>query len=148
MPDVKSAFGAEFEGELPDTLDEAALSRLRTVAYVLDECIRLPGTNFRFGLDPILSVVPGAGDAVGAGVSLYVIAESAYLGVGPKTVLRMLANVGIDAVGGSVPIVGVVFDAVWKTNKRNVELAFEDLAVPEEGQFDEAGAVEIEVEEP
>jgi hypothetical protein len=85
MDDIEDAFDAEFEGEIPDTVDEAALVRMRTASYLLDECFRVPGTEFRFGLEPVLSVVPVVGDAVGAGFSLYIVAESAYLGVGPLT---------------------------------------------------------------
>ncbi|PSP52813.1 DUF4112 domain-containing protein, partial [Halobacteriales archaeon QH_3_68_24] len=110
MDDVESAFDVDFDGEIPETVDRAALERMRTVAWVLDECIRVPGTEFRFGLDPILSVVPVVGDAVAAGFSAYIVLESANLGVGYKTLVRMIANIAIDAVGGSVPYAGTVFD--------------------------------------
>jgi len=152
MTDYAEDFDVEFEGELPDTLDEASLERIRTVAYLLDESIDVPGTPLEVGIDPALSMIPVVGDAIGAGLSLYIIAESAYLGVGPKTIVRMLANVTIDFVGGSVPYVGPVFDAFWKSNKRNLELAFDDLAVPEgEGETDgtdDDEPVEIEVTGP
>jgi len=151
MTDYAEEFDVEVQGELPDTLDEASLERIRTVAYILDESIDVPGTPLEVGVDPALSMIPVVGDAVGAGFSLYIVAEAAYLGVGPKTIVRMLANVTLDFVGGSVPYVGPVFDAFWKSNKRNLELALNDLAVPEgEAGDDDAdeGAVEIEVTGP
>lgn len=108
---------------IPDAADEAALRRARAVATILDESIRVPGTNYRIGIDPLLSALPSpAGDAVGAGLSLYIVLEAANLGVPYATVVRMLANVGVDAAVGSVPVVGALFDAVWKANRRNVAL--------------------------
>lgn len=105
-----------------ETDERAALRRARRVSELLDESLRVPGTDFRLGLDPILSVVPGGGDAAAATISLYVVGEAARAGVPTPVLLRMLANVGVDAVGGSVPVAGTVFDALWKANKRNVEL--------------------------
>ena len=80
----------------------------------------------------MLGVLPVAGDVVSAGFSLYIVAESAYLGVSFTTLVRMLANITADVASGSVPVVGTLFDAVWKANKRNVELAAQDLAEPVE----------------
>jgi hypothetical protein len=125
--DVRDALGPDLAAELPDTVDAATIDRLRRVAYVLDELVRVPGTNFRFGADPVLGTLPVVGDVLSAGVSLYVVLESARLGVSYTTLLRMLANVGVDAALGSIPLVGGLFDAVWKVNKRNLGLALADL---------------------
>lgn len=130
--DIESAL-EEFGDDLPAEVDEAAINRMQTVARALDEGFRLPGTNFRFGLDPIVGILPGAGDTATALVSLYIVAESARMGVSQSTLLRMLANIAVDTVGGSVPILGVVFDAFWKSNKWNVKLAIEELADSSEG---------------
>ncbi len=114
--------------EIDQTIDEfgtderAALRRARRVSRLLDESIRVPGTDFKLGVDPILSVVPGGGDAAAAAISLYVVAEAARAGVPTPVLMRMVANVGVDAVGGSVPVADAVFDALWKANKRNVRL--------------------------
>lgn len=116
---------------LLDEADEAALRRIRAVAYVLDEAVRVPGTNYRVGVDPTLSLLPGAGSLVGAGLSLYIVAEAAYLGVPLSTVVRMLANVAVDTAVGAVPVVGVLFDAAWKSNKMNVQLVERALAARE-----------------
>lgn len=136
--------------DLPDSVDEAAVDRLSTVAHLLDECVRLPG-GFSVGLDPILGSVPVVGDALTTGVSLYVVLEAAYLGVSYTTVVRMLGNVAVDVVGGAVPVVGLLFDALWKTNRRNVELLLDDLAVEDTTETDadrastESETVAIEV---
>ncbi|WP_152043283.1 DUF4112 domain-containing protein [Salinigranum salinum] len=150
--DLDDAFTDDLAVELPPTVDEAAVRRMASVSRLLDESVRIPGTEFDVGLDPLLSALPGnVGDAVGAGLSLYIVLESARLGVSFTTLVRMLANIAIDVAVGSVPVVGVLFDALWKANVRNVELALEDLAdaaaqsaVPEDG--DDADAVTIEVE--
>ena len=109
--------------------ERAALDRTRTASRLLDEAIRVPGTDFRVGIDPILSLVPVSGDAVGAVCSLYIVAEAVRLGITRKTLLKMLTNVAVDTVGGSIPVVGSLVDAVWKANRRNVALLEDHLAV-------------------
>ncbi|WP_222917576.1 DUF4112 domain-containing protein [Natrinema sp. SYSU A 869] len=123
--------------DLPAAVDEAAIKRMRVVAHTLDEGVRVPGTDFKVGLDPIVGILPGAGDTAAAAVSLYLVVESARLGVSQSTLLRMLANIGVDTVIGSIPVLGVVFDAFWKANKWNLKLAIEDLA--DEGGESESG---------
>ena len=122
---------------LPDSVDEAAVQRMQFVARLLDDSIRLPGTEFKIGLDPIVGVLPVAGDAVAAALSGYIILESARLGVSYLTLLRMLANVGVDFAVGSVPVVGDIFDVAWKANVRNLQLALADLGA-------DAEAVEVD----
>lgn len=99
--------------------EEAALRRVRAVSRLLDEAIRVPGTNFRIGVDPILGILPVAGDAVAAAVSLYPVAEAYRLGAPMPMLAKMLALVAIDASIGSVPLLGPLFDAVWKANTWN-----------------------------
>ncbi len=125
---------------LPESVDDAAVRRMRTVAYVLDESVPIPGTDRRVGLDPLLGAVPVVGDAVSGAISLYIVLEAARLGVSYGTLLRMIANVAVDAVAGALPVVGDLFDAVWKSNRRNLQLVLADLT------DDETAAVEIEVE--
>ena len=103
------------------------LERLRTLATALDESLRIPGTDFRVGIDPLLGVVPIAGDVAAGVLSLVIVAVAAWKGVSKLTLLRMLVNVAIDVVGGAVPVVGDLFDVYWKANVRNVELAAADL---------------------
>ena len=84
--------------------------------------MRIPGTKLRFGLDPILGLVPGLGDVAGAVLSGYIVLTGVRLGTPPSVVTRMIANVAIDSIVGSVPILGDLFDAGWKSNIRNVTL--------------------------
>ena len=107
--------------------EQAALKRARAMGRLLDEAVEIPGIGYRVGLDPVLSIAPVSGDIAGAALSLYIVAEAARLGVPPKTVAEMVLNVAIDAVGGSVPVLGTLVDAVWKANKRNVALLEEHL---------------------
>ena len=102
--------------------ESAALERVRRVARLQDEAIRVPGTDFRFGLDPVLGLLPVAGDTLSAVISLYPIVEAARLGAPKRTLAAMLTLVAVDAVIGSIPVVGSVFDAVWKANVWNVRL--------------------------
>ena len=143
--DLADAFDAEFEADLPETVDRAAVRRMKLVATFLDESVRIPGTNYRIGADPIIGVVPGAGDVVSAALSMYIVAESARLGVSPTTLLKMIANVSIDVAGGTVPYVGGLFDAAWKANKRNVELFVEDVT-SREGPAGDDDVTYIDVE--
>jgi len=102
--------------------ESAALERVRRVARLQDEAIRVPGTDFRFGLDPVLGLLPVAGDTLSAVISLYPIVEAARLGAPKRTLAAMLTLVAVDAVIGSIPVVGSVFDAVWKANEWNRRL--------------------------
>jgi len=80
----KSEFLTEFNERiehLPKSVDRAAVKRIQLVAYVLDEGIRVPGIGYRIGIDPVLGILPGAGDVLSGGVSLYIVVESARLGV-------------------------------------------------------------------
>lgn len=142
--------------DLPESVDEPALRRVKTVARVMDEAVEIPGTGVRVGLDPVLGVVPGAGDAVAAGISLYIVAEAAYLGVPLSTIVRMLANVAADAALGSIPVVGPVFDTFIRANKWNasyIEEFVADAAGDDEGEAvdsdadDDDGPVVIEITE-
>jgi hypothetical protein len=104
---------------MPDA--RARLRRLETLAWLLDSSIVLPG-GFRVGLDPILGLLPGIGDAIGALVSAYIVNEARALGV-PRTILiRMMGNVLLDTLVGSIPVAGDLFDAAFKANMRNMAL--------------------------
>lgn len=120
-------FDADIATELPETLDEAAVERMRLVARLLDDSIPVPGTSFKIGIDPIVGVLPVAGDLATGALSLYIVAEAARLGVSYGTLFKMLANVSLDVAGGSVPVIGPVFDATWKANKRNMKMFLEEM---------------------
>ena len=93
----------------------------------LDARFRIPGTNWRFGLDGLIGLAPGIGDTLTTLASLYLVAEAWRLGVGKRTLARMIANVAIDSVIGAVPVAGDLFDFVWKANRRNIALLERDL---------------------
>ena len=104
----------------------AKLARLRWLARLMDSAVGLPGTRFRIGLDGLFGLAPVAGDAASAAVALYIVWEARRLGAPPSLVARMLGNVALDAFGGSVPLLGDLFDVAFKANVRNVDL-LEDL---------------------
>jgi hypothetical protein len=104
--------------------------RLDTLSYVLDNSIPLPGTNRRFGLDAIIGLVPGFGDAAGSLMSAYIVVQAARLGAPASSLVRMVLNVGIEAVVGAIPFAGDLFDAWFKANVRNVRLLRQELDRP------------------
>ena len=106
------------------------LSRARTLTRLLDSAARVPGTSFRFGLDPLLGLIPGLGDMTGAALSGYLVLLASRHGA-PKTVIvRMLGNVAIDTVVGTMPVLGDLFDAGWKSNTRNLALLERHVGQP------------------
>ena len=110
------------------------LEHLRRLAYWLDEGIRLPGTRLRIGLDPIIGLVPGFGDAAGAVLAAGILVEAVRRGVSRFTLGRIAYNIALDALLGAVPLIGDAFDAVWKANLRNIVLIDRHVAVPAEAR--------------
>lgn len=97
------------------------LQRIRFLANLLDTCFVLPG-GYRIGIDPILGLIPGVGDIIGAALSLYLVREASRLGISKWIVFRMVGNVGVEALIGCVPVLGDLFDAAFKANIRNLRL--------------------------
>jgi len=89
---------------------------------LMDEAIPIPGTDLRFGLDAILGLIPGVGDAVSAAASLSVLGLAVREGVPWVVLLRMVLNLGVDALVGAIPALGTVFDVFYKANRRNLTL--------------------------
>lgn len=102
--------------------DEARFKRVRLLSRLLGEQFRIPGTTYRVGLDGLLGFIPGIGDAAGALLSTYILYEAIRLGTPKALLFRMIANIGIDTVGGAIPVVGDIFDMAWKANKKNAAL--------------------------
>jgi disulfide bond formation protein DsbB len=100
------------------------IRRLRSLAWLLDNSIPLPG-GYRIGLDPIIGLVPGLGDAIGALISAYIINEARGLGAPRSILMRMTGNVLLEALIGAVPFAGDLFDAAFKANTRNLALLAE-----------------------
>ena len=108
---------------------QARLKRLRRLAWLIDGAFGIPGTRFRFGLNSLIGLVPVGGDAILGAISLYIVYEAAQLGVPGPQLVRMIANVGVEVVGGSVPIVGDLFDMALKANLRNLAIIERHLGV-------------------
>ncbi|MDR9502234.1 MAG: DUF4112 domain-containing protein [Desulfurivibrionaceae bacterium] len=106
--------------------------RLERLAWYLDSSIKIPGLNARFGIDGLLGLIPGVGDTIGALISSVVISEAARLGAPKVLLLKMAFNVALDALVGTVPVLGDLFDFVWKANQRNVQLLNSYLDRPRE----------------
>ena len=99
----------------------AALERLEWLANIMDTAIVLPG-NIRVGADAVIGLLPGIGDAVTTGISLWIVKEAHALGVPKHVLTRMIGNVAVDAFTGIVPVLGDAFDVIWRANRRNVRL--------------------------
>jgi hypothetical protein len=106
----------------------ARLERLEWLANLLDTAVVIPGTRIRFGADAVLGLAPGLGDAITTGVALWIVYEARQLGAPLHLVARMVGNVAVDGLFGSVPLVGDVFDVMWRANRRNVALLRDHLA--------------------
>ena len=95
---------------------------LDLLSHILDDFLQIPGTSIRFGLDGIVGLIPGIGDLVGGIASCVIIFAAWMRGVPYVTVARMVANVGIEVVVGSIPVLGDMFDIAWRANRRNYAL--------------------------
>jgi hypothetical protein len=98
------------------------LEALRKVALMLDSAFVVPGTSYRFGLDPILGLVPGLGDLVSPLFTIGILWQARELALPRIVQLRMIFNVAIDSLVGAVPLLGDLFDFAWKANKMNLAL--------------------------
>ncbi len=96
--------------------------RLTRMATVLDSAIAIPGTRLRLGLDPVIGLIPGIGDAIGLLLGLWMLWQARSVKAPADVQLKMLGNLGIEAVLGAVPLLGDAFDLVWQANQRNRHL--------------------------
>jgi hypothetical protein len=106
---------------------EARIARIGALATLLDSAILIPGTDIRFGLDALIGLVPGIGDAVTTALGLYIVNEARALGAPRLLIARMVANVALDGVVGAVPLVGDAFDVAFRANRRNMKLLRDHL---------------------
>lgn len=95
---------------------------LRSLQRLLDDAFRVPGTSLRFGWDPLIGLIPWAGDVLTAVLSCAIILQAHHLGVPRVVQLRMVMNVAIDVLVGVIPVFGDVADVFWKSNAKNFAL--------------------------
>lgn len=107
---------------LEDHPDYAYVEQCRRLAFWLDGAFALPGTNYRFGLDGLIGLIPGFGDALTMLISLRVMALAKEAGLPPMKILQMAINTGLDWGIGSIPMIGDLFDFFFKSNRRNLAL--------------------------
>ena len=118
---ARSKSAAEFWRDYSKGLThEQRLAQVRFIARMMDDQFRVP--DLRFGLDFLLGLFPGLGDAVTSIISLLIVHHAWQSGASKLTLARMLGNVGIDFLVGSVPLFGDVFDFAWKANRKNARL--------------------------
>lgn len=109
----------------------STVRRLRRFSYLLDSAIRIPGTPYRIGIDPLLDILPIGGDFIGTALSIYIVIEAARMGVSRPILVQMVTNILLDTAIGTVPVLGTVADAVWKANGKNIDLLETELQIPQ-----------------
>lgn len=117
-----TAKGAQYVPEQLDSKRQRSLARLDKLAWFLDDSIPIPFSRFRVGFDALIGIVPGVGDLVTTGISLWMIAVAVRNGAPKNIVGKMLGNTLVEFVVGIVPGIGDLFDAAFKANKRNMKL--------------------------
>jgi hypothetical protein len=115
-----------------------ALDRIRKFSRLMDTAFRIPGIGFRFGWDPIIGLIPGAGDLVSTVFSGYIILLATRFKLPTKVLAWMIFNVALESVVGTIPLIGDLFDAYYKSNIRNLSLLEEHL------QIDEPELIEVD----
>lgn len=95
---------------------------VESLSVLLDNKFQIPGTSFRFGLDPVINLVPYLGNLIGFGISTLLVMMMTRYGVSPKVVIKMLLNVALDALIGAIPILGKFGDFFYKANQKNYAL--------------------------
>jgi hypothetical protein len=98
------------------------LQSFERMANLLDSKFEIPGTGIRFGLDPLLSLMPVLGDLITLVISTMLIYTMHNHGASRKVVVKMMLNAGLDTIIGAIPLVGTVFDVFYRANERNVKL--------------------------
>lgn len=98
---------------------------IKRLVYLMDEQFRIPGTNFRFGFDPLMNLFPIVGDLSGFVISAGLLLAMAKRGAGNKMVVLMGINIFLDVTIGAIPFVGQIFDFYFKANSRNLKLMTE-----------------------
>jgi hypothetical protein len=122
-----SPFGTTFFDAARPLSRAERIARLDALATLMDTAFVVPGTNIRFGVDALIGLIPGIGDAITTLIALYIVREARELGAPRLLVWRMLGNVALDGLFGAVPLVGDAFDVAWRANRRNLKLLRDHL---------------------
>jgi hypothetical protein len=115
-------FGHSSANPFGNLTREQRLARLDAVARLLDVAFVVPGTNIRYGIDGIIGLIPVVGDIIATALSLWLVREARALGAPWHVTARMLGNVAIQGVVGTVPLAGDALDVLFRANMRNVRL--------------------------
>lgn len=132
------------QGDRPVNLEDAherhrlehasRLDRIRALSHLLDNAITIPGTDYSFGLDPIIGLLPGGGDVVGTILSAYIVLEATRFRLSVPTLTRMLFNIVLEMIVGMIPVLGDLFDVGWKANAKNLRLIEAHLQDPDKNK--------------
>lgn len=120
MSDEPESSSSESSEE--ESFDLAELRTSRRVSWLLDECIRIPGTSIRFGFDPILGLFPFGGESVATVIGASILGEAGKKGVPFKSLTRMGGNMLVNAGVGTIPVIGDLFSVWFKSNLRNYKM--------------------------
>ena len=107
------------------------MNALRGLQRMLDSVFRVPGTKITFGWDPLIGLVPWAGDVLTAVFSCAIILQAHHMRVPRVVQMRMVMNVAVDVIAGALPFIGDVADVFWKSNARNFDLLERHAAQPQ-----------------
>lgn len=119
---VDEVLGDQASPEAKQAVAEQLAPWVERLAYYLDDWIRIPGTNVRFGLDALVGLVPGVGDLVTGTGSVALLLLALRRRVPTIGIARMVMNIAVDTLGGALPVVGDAFDLAWRSNRKNLEI--------------------------
>lgn len=119
---IDKALGDALTPEAKKALAKELAPWAERLVFLLDEWIRIPGTNIRFGLDALVGLVPGVGDVVTGTGSIALLLYALKERVPTPALARMVANIGVDVLGGAIPVVGDAFDVAWRSNRKNLDI--------------------------
>jgi hypothetical protein len=117
-PEIKIIYpqGTKYQNKVP------AMKWVESLAKLMDSQFSIPGTRIRFGVDPIMSLIPVLGDLITYFISGVLIYTMHTQGASRKVVIKMVLNSTLDAIIGAIPLVGTIFDIFYRSNDRNVKL--------------------------
>lgn len=112
---------------MSDRAREVDLRLSRQLAKVMDDAVTVPGTRFGVGLDAVLGLLPGIGDAVGSALSTVIVRDAILARVPMTVLLRMALNLVVDALLGLVPGFGDLLDVAHRANRKNLHLLLREV---------------------